>query len=130
MESVEKRKICNICRETGKTKRFDSRRKRYKAFFSSPKTDIVSDKPYLSVVPPHVQPVVAQQGRALVDVVDGQFDGRHDAATDPAFGYAAGHAAAEREEAGYVHVVSLVGRGSLPGRAGRAPTRHQQTPQP
>lgn len=82
---------------------------------------------YLCVVPPDVQPVVAQQRRVLVDVVDGQLDGRHDAAAHAALGYAAGHAAAEREEPGDVHVVPLVGRGPLPGRA---PDRREPPPPP
>lgn len=62
---------------------------------------------YLSVVPPHVQTVVAQDLRALVDVVDGQLDGGHDAAADTALR----HVPSEREEAGYVDVVTLVESG-------------------
>lgn len=77
-----------------------------------------------------MQPIVAQQRRVLVDVVDGQFDGRHDAAAHPALGYAAGHAAAEREEAGDVHVVSFVGRGPLTAGAERAPRQQHHQRQP
>lgn len=44
---------------------------------------------YLSIVPPNVHPVIAQYRRVLVDVVDGQFNGRHDAPAHAALGDAA-----------------------------------------
>lgn len=81
---------------------------------------------HLSIVPPHVQPIVAQQERVLVDVVNGKFDGGHDATADPAFGYAAGNSTAEREKSCYVNIVPLVGRGPLTERTARTPRQQKQ----